>query len=183
MLAAIVAWRNSLPIAIQESTSLDADAFLQQIPVYEFQFGTDLKEHVMRRRQDDWINATHILKAAGFDKPARTRILEREVQKDIHEKIQGGYGKYQGSHIQLSGPQPLTSLQVLGFPSSMASNLPSEMPSTSDSAPSSSSFRAMKARHLLRDTPASPSSRRSQRYLNGVVSVFAELAFSSSHAD
>lgn len=52
----------------------------------------------MRRRHDDWINATHILKAAGFDKPARTRILEREVQKEEHEKIQGGYGKYQGPH-------------------------------------------------------------------------------------
>jgi hypothetical protein len=50
----------------------------------------------MRRRHDDWVNATHILKAAGFDKPARTRILERDVQKDVHEKIQGGYGKYQG---------------------------------------------------------------------------------------
>lgn len=82
-----------------------------QIPVFEFQFGEGLKEHgkcdltlckqqakftVMRRRHDDWINATHILKAAGFDKPARTRILEREVQKEIHEKVQGGYGKYQG---------------------------------------------------------------------------------------
>ncbi len=64
--------------------------------MWEFQFGVDLKEHVMRRREDNWINATHILKAAGFDKPARTRILEREVQKDEHEKIQGGYGKYQG---------------------------------------------------------------------------------------
>lgn len=51
----------------------------------------------MRRRHDEWINATHILKAAGFDKPARTRILERDVQKDVHEKIQGGYGKYQGT--------------------------------------------------------------------------------------
>jgi len=55
---------------------------------------------VMRRRHDDWINATHILKAAGFDKPARTRILEREVQKEMHEKVQGGYGKYQGETIQ-----------------------------------------------------------------------------------
>lgn len=72
-----------------------------QIPVYEYQFGADLKEHVMRRRHDDWINATHILKAAGFDKPARTRILERDVQKDVHEKIQGGYGKYQGKSCQL----------------------------------------------------------------------------------
>lgn len=50
----------------------------------------------MRRRSDDWINATHILKVADFDKPARTRILEREVQKGTHEKVQGGYGKYQG---------------------------------------------------------------------------------------
>ncbi|KAI0179419.1 ANK-repeat protein MBP1 [Hypoxylon sp. FL1284] len=77
------------------------------IPVYEFQFGVDLKEHVMRRRQDDWINATHILKAAGFDKPARTRILEREVQKDVHEKIQGGYGKYQGTWIPLEAGEHL----------------------------------------------------------------------------
>lgn len=53
----------------------------------------------MRRRHDDWINATHILKAAGFDKPARTRILEREVQKELHEKVQGGYGKYQGIYV------------------------------------------------------------------------------------
>jgi transcription factor MBP1 len=50
----------------------------------------------MRRRQDDWINATHILKVADLDKPARTRVLEKEVQKEAHEKIQGGYGKYQG---------------------------------------------------------------------------------------
>lgn len=69
--------------------------------MWEFQFGADLKEHVMRRRHDDWINATHILKAAGFDKPARTRILEREVQKDVHEKIQGGYGKYQGVYARV----------------------------------------------------------------------------------
>ncbi|KPM42755.1 hypothetical protein AK830_g3834 [Neonectria ditissima] len=77
------------------------------IPVYEFQFGGDLKEHVMRRRHDDWINATHILKAAGFDKPARTRILERDVQKDVHEKIQGGYGKYQGTWIPLPSGESL----------------------------------------------------------------------------
>jgi transcription factor MBP1 len=42
------------------------------------------------------MNATQILKVADFDKPQRTRILEREVQKGIHEKVQGGYGKYQG---------------------------------------------------------------------------------------
>ncbi|KAI5296438.1 hypothetical protein KEM52_002551 [Ascosphaera acerosa] len=55
----------------------------------------------MRRRFDGYINATHILKVAGLDKPARTRILEREVQKGIHQKVQGGYGKYQGTWIPL----------------------------------------------------------------------------------
>lgn len=50
----------------------------------------------MRRKTDSWLNATQILKVAEFDKPHRTRILEREVQKGEHEKVQGGYGKYQG---------------------------------------------------------------------------------------
>jgi hypothetical protein len=50
----------------------------------------------MRRRADGYLNATQILKVAGFDKPQRTRVLEREVQKGEHEKVQGGYGKYQG---------------------------------------------------------------------------------------
>jgi hypothetical protein len=51
---------------------------------------------VMRRRSDSYLNATQILKVADFDKPQRTRILEREVQIGQHEKVQGGYGKYQG---------------------------------------------------------------------------------------
>ena len=67
-----------------------------QVPVFEFNVENN---HVMRRRADDWINATHILKVADFDKPARTRILEREVQKGVHEKVQGGYGKYQGMRV------------------------------------------------------------------------------------
>lgn len=55
----------------------------------------------MRRKKDAWVNATHILKVANFDKPQRTRILEKEVQKGVHEKIQGGYGKYQGTWVPL----------------------------------------------------------------------------------
>ncbi|KAJ6539001.1 transcription regulator HTH, apses-type DNA-binding domain-containing protein [Mycena capillaripes] len=42
---------------------------------------------VMRRRSDSWLNATQILKVAGFDKPQRTRVLEREVQKGEHERF------------------------------------------------------------------------------------------------
>jgi transcription factor MBP1 len=56
---------------------------------------------VMRRRSDSYLNATQILKVAGFDKPQRTRVLEREVQKQTHEKVQGGYGKYQGTWVPL----------------------------------------------------------------------------------
>lgn len=63
------------------------------IPVYEYVINGVA---VMRRYSDSYINATQILKVADFDKPQRTRILEREVQKGEHEKVQGGYGKYQG---------------------------------------------------------------------------------------
>jgi hypothetical protein len=55
---------------------------------------------VMRRRSDSYLNATQILKVAEFDKPQRTRILEREVQTGEHEKVQGGYGKYQGKSVK-----------------------------------------------------------------------------------
>lgn len=55
---------------------------------------------VMRRRNDSWLNATQILKVAGVDKGKRTKILEKEIQTGEHEKVQGGYGKYQGTWIQ-----------------------------------------------------------------------------------
>lgn len=54
---------------------------------------------VMRRRDDSCLNATQILKVAGLDKGKRTKILEKEIQTGEHEKVQGGYGKYQGTWI------------------------------------------------------------------------------------
>ena len=54
---------------------------------------------VMRRQNDDWLNATQILKVAGVEKGRRTKILEKEIQTGEHEKVQGGYGKYQGTWI------------------------------------------------------------------------------------
>lgn len=54
---------------------------------------------VMRRRQDSWLNATQILKVAGIDKGKRTKVLEKEILAGEHEKVQGGYGKYQGTWI------------------------------------------------------------------------------------
>ena len=54
---------------------------------------------VMRRRHDGWLNATQILKVAGVDKGKRTKVLEKEILTGEHEKVQGGYGKYQGTWI------------------------------------------------------------------------------------
>lgn len=51
----------------------------------------------MRRRSDGYINATQILKIAGIEKAKRTKILEKEILTGEHEKVQGGYGKYQGT--------------------------------------------------------------------------------------
>src|SRR5947209_8661511 len=114
----------------------------------------------MRRRHDDWINATHILKAAGFDKPARTRILEREVQKDVHEKIQGGYGKYQGTHLRRVLLDISSYMQVLGSLLRLAKRLPTATGSTKNSQQYSHSSREMTA--LLRLRSILPTSQRSQ---------------------
>lgn len=51
----------------------------------------------MVRGEDSYLNATQILKVAGFEKTRRSKILEREVLIGEHEKVQGGYGKYQGT--------------------------------------------------------------------------------------
>ncbi|KAI8639674.1 hypothetical protein BD408DRAFT_453041 [Parasitella parasitica] len=53
----------------------------------------------MVRGEDSYLNATQILKVAGFEKTRRSKILEREVLIGEHEKVQGGYGKYQGTWI------------------------------------------------------------------------------------
>lgn len=44
------------------------------------------------------MNATQILKVAGIDKAKRTRILEKDIMTmEPFEKVQGGYGRYQGT--------------------------------------------------------------------------------------
>ncbi|CAN3376093.1 hypothetical protein DIURU_001954 [Diutina rugosa] len=73
-------------------------ATYSNVPVFEF---VTSEGPIMRRKSDSWINATHILKIAKFPKAKRTRILEKDVQTGIHEKVQGGYGKYQGTYVPL----------------------------------------------------------------------------------
>lgn len=63
----------------------------------------------MRRVKDNWVNATQILKCCNFPKAKRTKILERGVQQGMHEKIQGGYGRFQGTWIPLADAQRLAS--------------------------------------------------------------------------
>ncbi|KAJ1343335.1 hypothetical protein BSLG_002361 [Batrachochytrium salamandrivorans] len=80
------------------------EATYSNVPVYELAVG---ENSVMRRRDDSWINATHVLKIAGIEKGRRTKILEKEVHHELHEKIQGGYGKYQGTWIPLDRAKTL----------------------------------------------------------------------------
>ncbi|BGP47665.1 transcriptional regulator swi6 [Rhodotorula kratochvilovae] len=71
-------------------------AVYSSVPVYEMMVrGIG----VMRRRADSWLNATQILKVAGVDKGKRTKILEKDIAQGVHEKVQGGYGRYQGTWI------------------------------------------------------------------------------------
>ena len=71
-------------------------AVYSNVSVYEMEV---LGVAVMRRRIDSWLNATQILKVAGIDKGKRTKVLEKEILTGEHEKVQGGYGRYQGTWI------------------------------------------------------------------------------------
>ncbi|KAG9237787.1 hypothetical protein BJ875DRAFT_121236 [Amylocarpus encephaloides] len=72
-------------------------AIYSGVDVYEMEVN-DIA--VMRRRKDSWLNATQILKVAGIEKGKRTKVLEKEILIGEHEKVQGGYGKYQGTWIK-----------------------------------------------------------------------------------
>ncbi|KAI6785507.1 Start control protein-like protein [Emericellopsis cladophorae] len=91
---------NNRSFANNMSTTADPQIFTASystIDVYEMEVNGIA---VMRRRHDSWLNATQILKVAGVEKGKRTKILEKEIQTGEHEKVQGGYGKYQGTWIK-----------------------------------------------------------------------------------
>jgi hypothetical protein len=75
-------------------TKTPDQAVYSGVPVFEM---TVNNVAVMRRRDDSWLNATQILKVAGVEKGKRTKVLEKEILSGKHEKVQGGYGKYQGT--------------------------------------------------------------------------------------
>ncbi|KAJ3095130.1 transcriptional regulator swi6 [Physocladia obscura] len=84
------------PVTARSASRQVYTAKYSDIPVYEMAV-RGVK--VMRRISDDWLNATHILKVVGYLKPRRTKILDLEVMQGVHEKVQGGYGGYQGTWV------------------------------------------------------------------------------------
>lgn len=74
------------------------------VPVYE---ATVRGIACMRRRADGYHNATQILKVAGVEKTRRTKVLDKLILTGEHEKVQGGYGKYQGTWIPLQRARQL----------------------------------------------------------------------------
>lgn len=77
-------------------TLLLFQAVYSNVSVYEMEVNGVA---VMKRRSDSWLNATQILKVAGVVKAKRTKTLEKEIAAGEHEKVQGGYGKYQGTWV------------------------------------------------------------------------------------
>ncbi|CCH60558.1 hypothetical protein TBLA_0D00490 [Henningerozyma blattae CBS 6284] len=79
---------------IEIATYADTDVYECYIRGFEARI-------VMRRTKNDWINITQVFKLASFSKTKRTKILEKESIDIEHEKVQGGYGRFQGTWIPL----------------------------------------------------------------------------------
>ncbi|KAJ3308346.1 hypothetical protein HDU76_004010 [Blyttiomyces sp. JEL0837] len=90
--------------ALDHHHPLIYSAIYSGVPVYEM---VCKQVPVMRRRVDGYINATQILKVAGLSKPKRTAVMQRQVLTGVHEKIQGGYGRYQGTWVPLESGRAL----------------------------------------------------------------------------
>ncbi|KAG0669117.1 hypothetical protein C6P45_004058 [Maudiozyma exigua] len=84
---------NNVPV-IEIATYSDTDVFECYVKGFEVNI-------VMRRMRDDWVNITQIFKVAKFSKAQRTKVLEKESMTMPHEKIQGGYGRFQGTWAPL----------------------------------------------------------------------------------
>lgn len=105
-----------LPVAQQQQQQ--QQQFSSQTPVIEIATYADTDVYecyirgaesriVMRKIKDDWINITQVFKIARFSKNQRTKILEKESNDIEHEKVQGGYGRFQGTWIPLQNAKEL----------------------------------------------------------------------------
>ncbi|QLL31590.1 hypothetical protein HG536_0B04540 [Torulaspora globosa] len=87
---------------IEVATYAETDVYECYIRGYESRI-------VMRRTQDDWVNITQVFKIAQFSKTQRTKVLEKESNDMRHEKVQGGYGRFQGTWIPLENAKYMVS--------------------------------------------------------------------------
>lgn len=92
--------QSSLVPVIEIATYSDTDVYECYIRGFESRI-------VMRRLKNDWINITQVFKLASFSKTKRTKILEKESTDIEHEKVQGGYGRFQGTWIPLKSAKEL----------------------------------------------------------------------------
>ncbi|QLQ79103.1 hypothetical protein HG537_0B04510 [Torulaspora globosa] len=93
---------RGLEPVIEVATYAETDVYECYIRGYESRI-------VMRRTQDDWINITQVFKIAQFSKTQRTKVLEKESNDMRHEKVQGGYGRFQGTWIPLENAKYMVS--------------------------------------------------------------------------
>ncbi|EGF79532.1 hypothetical protein BATDEDRAFT_35432 [Batrachochytrium dendrobatidis JAM81] len=121
--------------AASTSQSLIYSAVYSGVRVYEMMC-RDVA--VMRRCHDSYLNATQLLKVAGVDKGRRTKILEKQIIKGDHEKVQGGYGKYQGTWIPFTcGVQLAQQYELEELLKPLLTFAPDESPSPSAELPAS----------------------------------------------
>ncbi|CCF60547.1 hypothetical protein KAFR_0K01930 [Kazachstania africana CBS 2517] len=90
---------DSHPI-IEIATYSDTDVYECYIRGFESRV-------VMRRTRDDWVNITQVFKIAQFSKTQRTKLLEKESMNIQHEKVQGGYGRFQGTWVPLDAARDI----------------------------------------------------------------------------
>lgn len=79
--------------------------YSNNVPMLELKLGN---RRIARRKTDDYINATHILRAAGFETiNERSSILEQVNKTVTTDVVRGGYAIYQGTYIPLPDARAL----------------------------------------------------------------------------
>ncbi|KAJ3021843.1 transcriptional regulator swi6 [Thoreauomyces humboldtii] len=110
---------------------------------------------VMRRKSDGYLNATQILKVANVDKGRRTKILDKEVMIGEHEKVQGGYGKYQGTWVPFARGVQLAQQYGVETPLQPMFDFAFPAPGRSDHTPTKEQVYAAN-RDFLKSQPPKP---------------------------
>ncbi|KAJ3305428.1 hypothetical protein HDV03_001522 [Kappamyces sp. JEL0829] len=77
-------------------------------------FVTFQSVEVIRRKSDDKVNASAILKAAKVPKPRRKNVLRRLTELVPFEKVDEGWHSYQGIYVPLEAAKTLAERWMVG---------------------------------------------------------------------